>query len=83
MKNARIKICDWKYPKVSRSEAREILENFVQFEEVILDFDKVPTVGQAFADEIFRVFKNKHPKIKIVPANMNESVEFMVKRVGK
>ncbi|NCO44182.1 STAS-like domain-containing protein, partial [Candidatus Berkelbacteria bacterium] len=37
-------------------------------------------VGQGFTDEIFRVFKTRHPHIKITPVNMNESVEFMVKR---
>ena len=50
---------------------------------VILDFDRVPTVGQAFADEIFRVFKNSHPEIVITSVNMNEAVQFMVERVGK
>jgi hypothetical protein len=54
-----------------------------KFEMIILDFDKVPTVGQAFADEIFRVFRNKYPKIKVIPINMNESVEFMIKRAEK
>jgi len=67
---------------VSRSQARRILSGLEKFEMVVLDFDKVPMVGQAFADEIFRVFKNKHPEVKIVPVNMNEPVEFMVKRAG-
>lgn len=67
---------------VSRSQARRILSGLEKFEAVVLDFDKVPTVGQAFADEIFRVFQNKHPKIKLIPLNMNEPVEFMVKRAG-
>lgn len=65
---------------VSRSQARRVLTNLDKFTTVILDFDKVPTIGQAFADEIIRVFANKHPKIKIIPINMNEAVEFMIKR---
>jgi hypothetical protein len=40
-------------------------------------------VGQAFADEVFRVFKIKHPEIIITPINMNEGVEFMINRVEK
>ena len=40
-------------------------------------------VGQAFADEIFRVFKNKHPEISIDPVNMQEAVRFMIGRVEK
>lgn len=65
---------------VSRSQARRVLSGLEKFSTVLLDFDHVPTVGQAFADEIFRVFKNKHPKIHIETENMNEAVSFMVLR---
>ncbi len=68
---------------VSRSQARRILEGLDKFDSIILDFDKVPTIGQAFADEIFRVFKEKHPHIEIQPVNMDEAVKFMVERVDK
>lgn len=66
---------------ISRSQARRILSGLEKFKSIILDFDKVPTVGQAFADEIFRVFQVRHPDINITPVNMVEPVEFMVKRV--
>ena len=66
---------------ISRSQARRILSGLDKFRSIVLDFDKVPTVGQAFADEIFRVFQNKHPDIEIIPINMKETVEFMIKRV--
>lgn len=65
---------------ISRSQARRVLSGLEKFKVVILDFDKVPTVGQAFADEVFRVFQDKHPKIKLKPINMNKTVEFMVRR---
>lgn len=68
---------------VSRSQARRILHGLDKFDSVILDFDKVPMVGQAFADEIFRVFKEKHPHIEIQPINMDDAVKFMIERVGK
>lgn len=68
---------------VSRSQARRVLEGLDKFKKVILDFDQVPMVGQGFADEIFRVYKIKHPDIEIVPINMNEAVNFMVGRVEK
>lgn len=68
---------------VSRSQARRILSGLDKFKSIILDFDKVPMVGQAFADEVFRVFKAKHPEIKITLINMNEGVEFMINRVEK
>jgi len=68
---------------VSRSQARRILVDLDKFKLVILDFDQVSTIGQAFADEIFRVFTISHPNIKIKPVNMNDAVRFMVERVEK
>jgi anti-sigma regulatory factor (Ser/Thr protein kinase) len=66
---------------VSRSQARRILVGLEKYKHIILDFQNVPTVGQAFADEIFRVFKARYPDIEIEPVNMAETVEFMIKRV--
>lgn len=66
---------------ISRSQARRVLVGLDKFKLVILDFDKVPGVGQAFADEIFRVFSINHPDTKITPINMNDAVKFMIKRV--
>lgn len=68
---------------ISRSQARRVLAGLEKFKKVILDFDRVPTVGQAFADEVFRVFKIKRPEIEIEPINMNKTIEFMIGRVGK
>ncbi len=68
---------------ISRSQARRILSGLEKFKLVILDFDKVPTIGQAFADEVFRVFKESHPEIEIQSINMNPAVDFMIKRAIK
>jgi anti-sigma regulatory factor (Ser/Thr protein kinase) len=68
---------------ISRSQARRVLSGLEKFRLVVLDFDHVPNIGQAFADEVFRVFKNAHPTIALQPINMNEAVQFMVERVGK
>ncbi|MBI2442729.1 MAG: STAS-like domain-containing protein, partial [Candidatus Levybacteria bacterium] len=68
---------------ISRSQARRILTGLDKFKTIILDFDRATTVGQAFADEIFRVFQQRHPDIKIVPINMVEPVKFMIDRVEK
>jgi len=68
---------------VSRSQARRVLNGLNKFKTIVMDFDKVPVIGQGFADEIFRVYKYKHPEINIIPINMNEAVEFMIKRVEK
>ena len=51
-----------------------------KFKIVELDFRGVTVIGQAFADEVFRVFKNNHPRITIVPRNANEDVVFMIRR---
>lgn len=66
---------------VSRSQARRILVGLDQFKRVTLDFDRVPTVGQAFVDEIFRVFHTHHPEVRITAINTNEAVQFMINRV--
>ncbi|MEA2056194.1 MAG: DUF4325 domain-containing protein [Patescibacteria group bacterium] len=65
---------------ISRSQARRILVGLNKYKHIILDFENVPTVGQAFADEIFRVFKSRYPDIKIEPINTIETVDFMIKR---
>ncbi|MGI6103391.1 MAG: STAS-like domain-containing protein [Patescibacteria group bacterium] len=66
---------------ISRSQARRVTAGLEKFRRVILDFDQVPTIGQAFADEIFRVFANQHPEIELIPENANEPVQFMIGRV--
>lgn len=68
---------------ISRSQARRILSGLDKYKTIVLDFDKVTTIGQAFADEIFRVFQERHPDIKIDPINMIEPIRFMVDRVEK
>jgi len=65
---------------ISRSQARRVLEGLNKFKVIVFDFDKVSVVGQAFADEIFRVFHRKYPDIRLETENMNESVSFMVER---
>ena len=68
---------------VSRSLAKRILMNVEKFKVIVLDFENIDNIGQGFADEVFRVFKNKNPDITIVPINMNEEIEFMINRAMK
>ena len=68
---------------VSRSLAKRILMNVEKFKVIVLDFENINNIGQGFADEVFRVFKNKNPDITIVPINMNEEIEFMINRAMK
>jgi hypothetical protein len=68
---------------ISRSQAKRLLANLDKFSLIILDFQGIETVGQAFADEVFRVFQSNHPTIKIEAINMSETVKFMINRVAK
>lgn len=65
---------------ISRSQAKRLLTGLEKFRDIIFDFKGITTVGQGFVDEIFRVFKNKHPEIKIRFCNENNDVKFMIKR---
>jgi hypothetical protein len=40
----------------------------------------VEEIGQAFADEIFRVFAPTHPQVTLIPVNETEEVNRMTKR---
>ncbi|MBI5563126.1 MAG: DUF4325 domain-containing protein [Deltaproteobacteria bacterium] len=63
---------------VSRSQAKRLMYRLDQFKEVLLDFKGIPFIGQAFADEIFRVFANAHPDIDIMCGNANEDVDRII-----
>jgi DNA-binding MarR family transcriptional regulator len=65
---------------MSRSQARRVLVRFERFKEVFLDFAGIESIGQAFADEIFRVYASDHPEINLIAANANEQVNQMIGR---
>lgn len=65
---------------VSRSQAKRLTMRFEKFKTVVLDFAAVAEIGQAFSDEIFRVFQAAHPDIMMLPINMTDAVKFMVNR---
>lgn len=66
---------------LSRSQAKRLISRFDRFTEVILDFKGVTQIGQAFADQIFRVFTNKYPNVHLRTINKSVDVENMIKRV--
>ncbi len=66
---------------VSRSQAKRVLARFDRFAEVMLDFEGVPQIGQAFADEIFRVYAIQHPEVEIVAVSAAPDVLKMIARV--
>lgn len=65
---------------ISRSQAKRLLARVELFRTVLLDFDEVETIGQAFADEIFRVFALQHPDIELIPVSAGSEVQKMIAR---
>ena len=68
---------------VARSQARRILRRLDEFREIIFDFRGIGFMGQGFADEVFRVFQNMHPDIKLTVINANASVLGMIRHVKR
>lgn len=66
-------------PHNSRSQAKRLMAGLDKFKTVVLDFKGVKDVGQAFVDEVFRVFKNEHPEITIEYSNAAPEVDAMIK----
>ncbi len=65
---------------ISRSKAREVLRDAEKFQMIVMDYEHISEIGQAFADEIYRVFQELHPDIRLENENMSEGVCFMVER---
>lgn len=65
---------------VSRSQAKRVVARVDLFKTVMFNFEGVPTIGQAFADEIFRVFAQEHPEVEIFAVSANSEVKRMIAR---
>lgn len=63
---------------ISRSQAKKLLSGLEKYKKIIFDFAGIEVIGQAFTDEIFRVFNILHPEIVLEPINMSDSVKLMV-----
>jgi anti-sigma regulatory factor (Ser/Thr protein kinase) len=66
---------------ISRSQAKRLIVRFEKFRTVVLDFKDVILIGQAFADEVFRVFALAHPEVELIPLNANKEVGQMIAHV--
>lgn len=67
---------------VSRSQAKRLLARVDKFEVIIFDFEGVEVIGQAFADQVFRVFCNQFPGKELAAINANTAVEQMIRRAS-
>lgn len=68
---------------ISRSQAKRLLARIDCFKTVIFDFSGVVAIGQAFADEVFRVFARQHPEIELAAFMANTAVKQMIDRVRR
>ncbi len=66
---------------ITRSQAKRLIARVEKFDTVVLDFKLIETIGQAFADEVFRVFPNRYQDIEVIPINANSVVQQMISRV--
>lgn len=66
---------------VSRSQAKRLLVRFNRFREVMLDFKGIESIGPAFADEIFRVYKQDHPNVSIRYVYANPNIVKTIERI--
>jgi anti-sigma regulatory factor (Ser/Thr protein kinase)/biotin operon repressor len=65
---------------LSRSQAKRLSLRFERFANVVLDFSGVDEIGQAFSDELFRVFAKAHPSVVLAPINTVADVAAMIER---
>jgi len=66
---------------ISRSQAKRLLARIELFKTVMLNFEGVDSIGQAFADEIFRVFAIQHPEVELLVMRANSEVKRMISRI--
>jgi anti-sigma regulatory factor (Ser/Thr protein kinase)/biotin operon repressor len=66
---------------VTRSEAKRLLSRLEQFREVILDFSGVKSIGQGFADEVFRVFVAAHPAVLMKRVHVPLAIDAVIRHV--
>ena len=76
----KIKLYSQDVDYISRSQARRILTGLDKFKTIELDFKDVKTIGQAFADEVFRLWQAQHKDVKFVIKDAGENVMIMIKR---
>ena len=65
---------------ISRSQAKRLMARMEDFQRVLLDFQGVRAIGQAFADEVFRVWANAHADVEIGVRGTNSQVNRMIER---
>jgi uncharacterized protein (DUF1330 family) len=68
---------------ISRSQAKRLMSRLERFQTVVLDFKDIDMIGRAFADEVFRVFANNHPKTIILTTNDNVKIRRLIDEIRR
>ncbi len=58
-----------------------MLAGLDRFREIVVDFSGVRSLGQGFADEVFRVFPSRHTSVRICVQNASAAVKAMILHV--
>ncbi len=66
---------------IARSQARRFTFNFIGKKEVILDFEGITDLGQPFAHEIFKVYRNGHPEVQLIAKNTTKEMDALIARM--
>ena len=67
---------------ISRSQAKRALARVDRFKAVVFDFAGIEMIGQAFADEIFRVWAKAHEDVECVVVDASPAVRKTIANVG-
>lgn len=64
----------------SREQAKQLLRNIRELDEIKFDFNKIDLIGPAFADELIRKTKQKNNSANIKWVNSNDTVDLLMSR---
>jgi len=67
---------------ISRSQAKRALARVERFKSVVFDFAGIQMIGQAFADEIFRVWAKAHGDVECTVIDASPDLRKMIAAVG-
>ncbi len=67
---------------ISRSQAKRALARIERFKAVVFDFAGIEMIGQAFADEIFRVWAKAHGDVECMVIDASPDLRKMIAAVG-
>jgi hypothetical protein len=67
---------------ISRSQAKRLVAGLDRFKVVLLNFEGVDMIGQAFADEVFRVFLEAHPHLTLEATHVNRAIAQMIRHAA-